>query len=385
MDNGGKRSALDGGQPIFSEVKPTSNLVKPDWDLLEYYTDLYLSRGHQHIVNTLEEQLAHFHNVRHCITFNSGFWALVQSIRIIANPTKSEVIIPSYTYRRLGALVAWSGKTPVFCDISKKTLALCPDSVRSQCSGKTSLIIGVHPVGSHVDIDGLMSISEEFTIPVFFDSVESVYELHRGVVLGGNGVLALYSLGASKLINGFEGGYITTNCSDIAKKMRNSLSERSSQFYLDVAIVGINAAAALAGLQNVEVNINKNKARFEAYRTGLEQVPGIRIKEQEPSQKPSYKNIIVELLDDWPMSLEETIKILNKEGILARKNCPPITDKEISYTHRRSVLNNTAWASKRFVSMPCGYMTDISDIEKIVKFLGEMAVRFSGFPSSQTL
>ena len=41
----------------------------------------------------------------------------------------------------------------------------------------------------------------------------------------------------------------------------------------------------------------------------------------------------------------------------------------ISYTHRKADLTNTNWAKRRFISMPCGYMTSEADIEKIVHFL----------------
>lgn len=374
--------AIYGGSPLFSKVKPTSNLVKPNRSLLKKYFNHYLSYGHNTIIRLLEERLASFHKVKHCITFNSGFWALAQSIRCISTPQKNEVIIPSLTYRRLGDLVSWCGKTPVFCDISKKTLALCNKSVQSECSKDTSLIIGVHPVGDHIDIDGLTSIAKEYNIPIIFDSVESVAESHHSKILGNNGDLEVYSLGASKLINGFEGGYITTNSDNIARKIRKNSKFDGSESFLNIPLPGINASAALSSLEEIAIQIKKNKLRFETYKKGLELIPEIRLKEQCLKTKPSYKNIIVELLENWPLSIDDTIKILNAENILARKYCPPITDNHLLYNFRQAKLKNTDWAKNRFISMPCGHLVSEIDIKKIISLLLSIKNHFN-IPSTK--
>ncbi|MEJ2650135.1 MAG: aminotransferase class I/II-fold pyridoxal phosphate-dependent enzyme, partial [Sedimentisphaerales bacterium] len=49
----------------------------------------------------LEKRLAGFHQTKYCVTFSSGFWALVLAIRVLALKGKTEIIMPSLTYRRM--------------------------------------------------------------------------------------------------------------------------------------------------------------------------------------------------------------------------------------------------------------------------------------------
>lgn len=374
MKNSINDFALFGGEKLFKKVKPTSNLVKPNNFLLKKYLNLYYSSGSDYLIQMLECNLANYHRSKYCITFNSGFWALAHCVKLISRKSNTEVIIPSLTYRRLADLISFCGKKPVFCDVDKKSLALSVVAAEKLITNNTSLIIGVHPVGDHVDIDGLIKLSKKYNIPLIFDTVESVGETHKEKLLGGFGSCEVFSLGASKLINGFEGGYVTTNDSLIFQKLKHSSNKLSVDFGSNIPIPPINAIGALASLEEIEIHLEKNIMRFLAYKRELKSITELRLKEQSIHTNPTYKNIIIELLDDWKLSLNQTIKILNSENILARPYCPPITDNTIQYDHLIGKLSNTNWASKRFISMPCGYMVSEKDIVKIVSLFKSIKV-----------
>ena len=368
--------AVAGGKPVFDTVKPTSNLVKPNKETFLNYLFQSKSRETEKLSSLLEDRLANFHQVKHCIVLNSGFWALAVLVKILSKNSNPEVIIPSLTYRRLGDVVAWCDKTPVFCDVDKSTLALSRETVEGNVNSQTSLIIGVHPVGNHVDIDGLEAISQRQKIPLIFDSVESVAEEHNGKVLGASGDAEIYSLGASKLINGFEGGYITTNDCDLAKRLRSYQSDAGERTSLTLKLPDVHIAAALSGLDDLAAQQKRNNQRYETYERELCHITSLKLKRQDPKTKPSHKNIIVELKPDWPFSLTETLNVLNAENILARAYSPPITEQAPSYKFKAADLPVTKWAMERFISMPCGHLVDAHDIEIICATLSSM-INFS--------
>ena len=58
----------------------------------------------------------------------------------------------------------------------------------------------------------------------------------------------------------------------------------------------IHAAMALAALDDVHEQVELNRRRYARYRSGLADVPGIRLVLFDERERNGYKNIVVELL-----------------------------------------------------------------------------------------
>jgi len=371
--------AVLGGPRLFDSPKPTSNLVRPDPAQFFQYAGEVPATGHV-LVPQLEARLAALHGVRHCVAMCSGFWALALAIDALRLDGRSEVVLPSLTYRRMADIVAWLGLVPHFCDIELRTLANGASTVSPCVNEKTALIVGVHPVGGHCDIDGLLAVATAAGVPLIFDSVESVHERHRGRRIGGFGDAELFSLGASKLVNGFEGGYVTTDNAGFAgrlRRMRTGVIDRPGGYAMSAEMIEIHAAMALAGLDDLEAQVARNRLRFDAYKRQLANLTGLRLVEADPASEPSHKNIVVEVLDGWPFTRDQTVAILNAELILARAYyAPPLTHKPMAYAYIAGALPNTDFVADRYISMPCGHLVtldDIANIASLLAFIGRHA------------
>ena len=103
--------ALFGGRPAFNSVRPISNLLRPDIERFLNYTEtIYNSNQFSHdgvLVRQMESRFAQMHGTEHCVSFCSGFMALMIAIRVCALPDKVEVVMPSLTYRRMADIAAW--------------------------------------------------------------------------------------------------------------------------------------------------------------------------------------------------------------------------------------------------------------------------------------
>lgn len=373
--------ALFGGARMFSTPKPTSNLVRPDFKKFLGYSRGFFER-HQYtndgaLVKQLEQRLAAFHKTVFCVAFCSGFWALALAISALARPGKSEIVMPSFTYRRMADIAAWTKLKPHFCDVEEDTLANSAATVRPCINDNTALILGVHPIVNFCDIDGLVELAREKNIPLLFDSVESVYESSAGRKIGCFGAAEIFSLGASKLVNGFEGGYLTTNDAQLAQRlslMRNfGLDDHDNVTVpggLNAKLNEIHAAMALAGLDDLEDQVARNRQRYLTYQRLLAPLKGIRLLEFDESHRPGYKNIVIEILDDWPLSRADTVSILNAEMILARAYyTPPLHRKRMGYPHVSVELPVTDRLAERYILPPCGHMVSNEDIAEIVALL----------------
>lgn len=172
--------AFFGGRCLFTEPKSTSSLAKPDFDSFLDYSEQFFKRQHYtnngFLVKLLEKRLAEFHDTQFCVTFCSGFWGLVLAITSLGLKGKSEIIMPSLTYRRMADIAAWAKLKPHFCEVDPKTLSMNRYTAGECINSETALILAVHPLVNCCDVQGLVSLGLEHGIPVLFDSVESVYE-----------------------------------------------------------------------------------------------------------------------------------------------------------------------------------------------------------------
>lgn len=376
--------ALFSGARLFATPKPTSNLVRPDFEKFLAYSKVFIEQ-HQYtnngsLVKLLEQRLAAFHQVEYCISFCSGFWALALAIKELAVKGKDEIVMPSFTYRRMADIAAWTQLKPHFCDVEEDTLANSAATVRPCINANTALILAVHPIVNFCDIDGLEALAKEQNIPLLFDSVESVYESYHGKKIGCFGAAEIFSMGASKLVNGFEGGYITTNDAQLAERLAQmrdfGFNEQDNIVVaggLNAKLNEVHAAMALAGMDDLEDQVARNRERYHTYQRLLAPLPGIRLLEFDESQRPGYKNIVVEILEDWPLSRADTVSVLNAEMILARAYyTPPLHRKRMAYPHVAVELPVTDRLAERFILPPCGHLVsneDIADIVELLKFM----------------
>lgn len=326
--------AAFGGEPLFAQPKSTSNLLQPDVERYLHYSRTFHEQGQYTNngpnVQLLEQRLAEFHQTKHCVTFASGFWAIALAMRELMLPGRNEIIMPSLTYRRMTDISAWVELHPHFCEVDPNTLAMTADTVAQCINENTALILGVHPIVNCAAADELVALGEKHGIPVLFDSVESVFEETNAGRVGGFGEAECFSLHACKLLNGFGGGYLTTNNTELAKKLA---SQRSYGFTavdhvgysggLNAKLNEMHAAMTLASLDNLSEQVEKNKGRYYVYKQGLESLPGVRLLEFDESLQSGYKNIVVELTQAWPLSRAHTIKLLNAERVLARAHYDP--------------------------------------------------------------
>ncbi|MCE2571528.1 DegT/DnrJ/EryC1/StrS family aminotransferase [Motilimonas eburnea] len=373
--------AYFGGPSLFEVPKSTSNLLTPDVEKFLTYSKAFYHE-HQYTnngpnVKALEQRLAEFHQVKHCLVFSSGFWALALAMKYLKLEGKTEVIMPSLTYRRMTDICAWAGLTPKFCEVDEDTLAMTAQSVEDCITSQTALILAAHPIVNCADAQALEDLSLRYNLPLLFDSVESVYEdLPQGRV-GGFGAAECFSLHACKLINGFGGGYLTTNDSTLME----TLAAQRTFGITGLDTIGVcggfnaklnemHAAMALASLDDVDEQVRLNEARYRCYQERLSYISGIRLLEFDDAQRCGFKNIVAEIEDDWPLSRSDTIKLLNAENILARVYYdPPLHKKRMLFPHIPAALPISERLSQRFVNLPCGQQVSLEDIGQIIDFL----------------
>lgn len=372
--------AAFGGRPMFDSVLPIGQLAMPDVErFFGYARDIYENRrltNNGPLVQELERRLAAMHEVDHCVTFANASLALVVLLHLIADGRRGEVIMPAFTYVGLPHLAQWAGQFPRFCDVDAATHTLDPAAVCAAINSRTTAILGVHQVNSPCDIAALSDIAAEHGVPLIFDAVHGIGCTRGGKAIGGFGRAEVFSLHATKLLNGFEGGYVTTDDQLLADALR---SARNFGFAgeSDVAALGLNAklnefhaAAALAGIDRLPDIIAVNRGRVAAYESAFADLPGLGwMPYADRGDTLNYEFALLRVPPDWPLSRDQLVALMRAEGALARAyyspavhqsmHCPPGAETGLTVTEQ---------LAREFIQMPVGELVGAAEVACLAEF-----------------
>lgn len=161
---------INSGSPVFSEIKSTSNLVKPDFkSFIEKvkisYGDGSFKQGKR--VLEFESMLSKAHGTKECIAFCNGLWAMVLTIQALCLKNKTEVVMPAMTYRRLADITAWLNLTPHFCDIDPDELGATVETVEACINSNTGLLLIAQPIVKVCDMHAFEKLGKNMVFQFY--------------------------------------------------------------------------------------------------------------------------------------------------------------------------------------------------------------------------
>lgn len=326
------------------------------------------------LVQEFERRIADWLGVKHCVCVCNATIGLEIAIR--AAGLKGEVLVPSYTFIATVHALQWQEITPVFADIDPATHNLNPIQIERNITPKTSGIIGTHLWGRPCDIEALTAIAQKRNLILMFDAAHGFGCSYRGKRLGGFGLAEIFSFHATKFLNSFEGGAITTNDDALASKVR--LMTNFGFAGLDnVIAIGTNgkmtevcAAMGLTSLECIEEIIATNLRNYKAYYEGLRGLPGISLIEYSPTESNNYQYIVIEIDSNMsPLNRDELVNVLRADNVLARKYFWPCCHRMEPYRsyfpHAGILLPETERIAGRVIVLPTGTSISLSNIEVI--------------------
>ena len=288
--------------------------------------------------------------------------------------------MPAFSYRGLPHFVQWAGQKPRFCDVDPITHCLDPECVEHVINDQTTSILHVCNFNSPGEISKLSKLAGMYDIPIFLDSVYGMGCSYDGIRLGGFGQAEVYSLHATKLINGFEGGYITTNddgLADILRWQRNfalpglqpgKIDDKQYILGTNAKLNELHAAMALLSLKRIDEIIHHNKSRYMAYREIFKQIPGIRILpcDDNTGDKRNYQMVVIEVDSAWPLSRDQMLMLLKAEGCAINAYySPPLHQSKYITSGFIDKLPVSEELSRRFLQLPVGQHVSINDVKAI--------------------
>lgn len=269
--------------------------------------------------------------------------------------------------------IVWQGCKPVFADILSSDFTINPDKIREKITPQTSAILATHVFGFPCRIEAIELIAKEFDLKVIYDAAHAFGVEYKGKSVLNFGDISVLSFHATKLFHTIEGGGITTNCDEFARKisyMRN-FGHNGQEDFFGIGINGksseLHAAMGLCIFPAIDKIIEKRKAISEFYNNRLHNFPiitrpifGVNVTRHNFSYYPILFNS-----EDALLSIK---KRLENEGINCRRYFFPSLNT-LNYVENNLENSLSESVSSRILCLPIYPDLAIADVERICSLI----------------
>ena len=318
-------------------------------------------------IEKFEKKIVNYIGTKYCITFNSGTSAGHAALIALGINTKSEVIVPSFTFISTANWPLMVQASPKFADIEIQTYGMDPNDLETKISKKTKAIIPVHYGGLPCKIDEIKEISNKNKFYLIEDAAESFGASLNGRKIGSFGTVSIFSFAGNKILTTGEGGALCTDSKELYEKIKlirshgrqlhsGYFSSMQDHDYYSLGynwrMSSITAALGLSQLDKIEKIIDMRRKNAKYYQSKLKNIKEISLQEELPGFKHVYQFYPILLRNSTVRA--KLMNFLASKGIMTRVFFKPVHKtmffSKIGYGSLN--LPNTEKISKQILALP---------------------------------
>jgi UDP-2-acetamido-2-deoxy-ribo-hexuluronate aminotransferase len=319
----------------FIDLKTQYQALKPQ---IQARIDAVLEHG-QYImgpeVKELEDKLAAFTGVKHCITCASGTEALLMSLMALGIGPGDEIVTTPFTFVATAEVIVLLGVKPVFVDVEPDTGNINAKLIEAAITPRTKAIMPVSLYGQTADMDAINAIATKYgNLPVIEDAAQSFGATYKGRQSCNLSTIGCTSFFPSKPLGCYgDGGAIFTNDDELAQAMREIRVHGQSQRYVHTRVgVGgrmdtLQCAIVLAKLERFEWELQRRHQIGQHYNQLLDQI-GINRVQQRSERTSVFAQYTIMVTDR-----EALQKRLVESGIPTAVHYPLPLNEQPAYKH----------------------------------------------------
>lgn len=213
----------------FRDLKRQYQVLKPQMDaaMLEVAENCNFISGKQ--VTELEQQLAEYVGVKHCVTCGNGTDALTLVMMAWDIKAGDVVFVPTFTFFASAEVVAFEGATPVFVDVDERTFNVDPvkleeaiEQVKKEGKLNPRAVIAVDLFGQPADYTKIEEICKKHGLLLLEDGAQGFGGKIGDRTACSFGDAAATSFFPAKPLGCYgDGGAVFTNDDEMADYMRS--------------------------------------------------------------------------------------------------------------------------------------------------------------------
>lgn len=326
-------------------------------------------------VDEFERCLALYVGAKYAIATVNGTSALHVCLKLAHVDENCEVITQALSFVATANAIVYSNADPIFLDVSKKTMGLCPkalldflekntfmDKSGNCINNKTKKIIKacipMHTFGHPCKVDKIVAICEKYNITVIEDAAESLGSFYKNKHTGTFGKMGAFSFNGNKIITTGGGGMIVTNDEALAKKAKHitttaKVPHRWEYCHDEVGynyrMPNLNAALGLAQLENLNRFVFKKRELAHWY-SEFFQKNKIKFMQEPKGSKSNYWLQAVILQNK--KQRDEFLEVSNNNSVMTRPVWRLLNELDMFKNYQCDSLKNSKWLASRVVNIP---------------------------------
>ncbi|MED4204726.1 aminotransferase class I/II-fold pyridoxal phosphate-dependent enzyme [Neobacillus mesonae] len=290
-------------------------------------------------VDAFEREIAEIVGVNGAVAVSSGTAAIHLALLLLGVQKGDLVFCSSLTFVASANPILYQGAIPIFIDSEPETWNMSPTALeaafrQAAVSGKfPKAVIIVNLYGQSAKMDELVSVCNQYNVPIIEDAAESLGSLYKGKASGIFGEFGIYSFNGNKIITTSGGGMLISNNVEALNKVRFLATQaKDSAPYYQHSRLGFNYRMSniLAGigrgqLKVLHERVKARRAVFKTYQEELADIPAIAFM---PELQQTFSNRWLTALtineEAGGLSAAELLRILEAENIEARHIWKPL-------------------------------------------------------------
>ena len=313
----------------------------------------------------------------------------ITSILLDLKPN-DEVILPSYGFVSLANSIIMRGAKPIFAEIDKDTLNICPKDVEKKISKKTKAIYIIHYAGHSCDMQQLLKIKKKYNLFLVEDSAHAFLGKYKNKFLGTIGDIGTFSFHETKNFVSGQGGCISINNKKLFKRIdflldkgtnrkkfikdSNSTIIKSFQVrnYYSWVDIGseyrspeIPCALLFSQLEKSQVIQKKREEIWKKYKLLFNKINHQSVKMIEPIKNSVSSYHLLVLIFENIKLVNEFKKFLHYRGIAATFHYVPLHQSKMGKKFKKQKLPVTENIYKKIVRLPLYSSMSTKDFKKI--------------------
>lgn len=332
-------------------------------------------------VDGFEKDLAAFTGSKNVAALSSGTAAIHLALIMLGVKAGDEVLCQSFTFSASANPIVYQGAVPVFIDSENETWNMSPVHLRTAITDriekgrKPKAIIPVHLYGMPGRMEEIMSIANEYQVPVIEDAAEALGSTINGKACGTFGDMGILSFNGNKIITTSGGGALISNTESYISKARFLATQaRDAAPHYQHSHIGYNYrmsnVCAAIGRGQVEVlnnRVQQRRANYFFYYDALKELPGVSFL-QEPAGSFSNRWLTTIMVDPQQSGgiTRETIRLaLEKENIESRPLWKPMHLQPIFEQYPFYGDGSSEKLFEQGLCLPSGSNLTTADLERV--------------------
>lgn len=325
--------AVSGGAPVSTSPIPFMSTALSQADIAAATAVLQSGMLRQAAkCAELEERFAKVSGARHGMTCANGTCALQLAYEPLIKPG-DEVLVPAWSYIATVAMVVARGARPIFVDALPDTYQMDMADAARKLTRQTTAIAATHLYGCPVDIGAAQKLADKHGLKVIYDAAQAHLATYKGKGIGAFGDAVTYSFYATKNLATGEGGMVTCNDDQLARKIKLLRSHGETDKYLHESVGynyrmnDITAAIGCSRLDRLAEQTKvrqKNAARYDKIVAGIDGLTGPKT---TPGAEAVFHLYVIKLeLEKFTCTRDEFCAALKAEGVPTAVHYPrPLT------------------------------------------------------------